>query len=717
MKKLYFSFIQALLLLFAANASAEECSLTINVANEKSVTMSLNGTPIEVEKSTVVTFDPNVYPSLTINANTGYYIIGLYDKSNGYRIGYGSTSSWSQSLYSSNNGAEWELRVLAEEEFKDAKCTIKVDDPAKVSITYGDYSNSHPVTDLKAGVDKEVKFNSTLESTFTIRSSSSSSLYSVKRNGNPVPENNGSYTLTVANNDVIEVEANFPEKECNVLFAYANEGTQDAITSVTVDNIPQENFNAGFKCMAGQSLVVTGNTNDYNFNYAIEVNGVSTYFSGTYSTTVKDDITIKVTATKYKEFNTTVNINLPEAVKYGRNLYDSSSAIQMTQTSEVVTTTENNPAFYIFVNPTYVIKSIKAGETTDLSSSYNSYYKAYTVYAQENMVVDIVAEQNEIFTATMKFNDVEAVSVNTNMYGNGTALTLMPETSVKTDSENATYYIMPKDGYYLTSLLINGEEKMAECYLSYAKCYKVVLEKDMVVKVTSAQIVRDQTLITYVDYDHSSSHTSLDFARVDNSTVTLEMNGYGVVNFAEADAPFSWRWYDSNTNYTGKAYLNDELQTPDNNYSQYLNRTLKDGDVLKIYIGRTNVEKYNVNFTSTLNSDQYSVTKDIIKPVGNATDAPVQVLPGTRFTVKATGSTKLSVSVNNEDVKGAEGSFTFDVNEDSEVSINLSTAIDEISTAKAEQQVVYTIQGMRLKNGSKLGAGVYVVNGKTTVIK
>lgn len=716
MKKLYFSFIQVLLLLFAANASAEECTVTIKVTTPESVTMSLNGTPIVVQESTEVTFDPNAYPSLTINANTGYYIMGLYDNNN-TRFGYGSTSSWTQNLYSTYNGAEWELRVLAEDVFKDAKCTIKVDDPTKVSITYGDYSNSHPVTDLVAGVAKEVKFNSTLEKTFTIRSSSSSSLYSVKKNGTSVPENNGSYTLTVANNDAIEVEAKFPDKDCNVKFEYANEGTQDAITSVTVDNVAQENFNKGFTCKAGQSLVVTGNTNDYNFNYAIEVNGVTTSFYGSYSTTVKDDITIKVTASKYKVYNTTVNVNLPEAVKYGRNLYDSSSATQMTQKSEVVTTTENNSAFYIFVNPTYVIKSIMAGET-DLSSSYNSYYKAYTVYAQENMVVNIEAEKNEVFTATMKFNDVDAVSVNTNMYGSGTALTLMPETSVKTDSENATYYIMPKDGYYLTSLLINSEEKMAECYLPYAKCYKVVLEKDMVVEVKSAQIVRDQTLITYVDYDHSSNYTSLEFARVDNSSVTLEMNGYGMVNFAEADAPFSWRWYDSKTGNTGEAYLNDELQTSDDGYyAQYRNRTLKDGDVLKIYIGKTNVEKYNVTFTSTLNSDQYSVTKDIIKPVENATDASVQVLPGTRFTVKATGSTKLSVSVNNEDVKGAEGSFTFDVNEDSDVSINLSTAIDEISTAKAEQQVVYTIQGMRLKNGSKLGAGVYVVNGKTTIIK
>ena len=715
MKKLYFSFIQVLLLLFAANASAEECTVTIKVATPESVTMSLNGTPIVVQESTVVTFDPNAYPSLTINANTGYYIMGLYDNNN-TRFGYGSTSSWTQNLYSTYNGAEWELRVLAEDVFKDAKCTIKVDDPAKVSITYGDYSNSHPVTDLVAGVAKEVKFNSTLEKTFTIRSSSSSSLYSVKQNGNPVSENNGSYTLTVANNDAIEVEAKFPDKECNVKFEYANEGTQDAITSVTVDNVPQENFNKGFTCKAGQSLVVTGNTNDYNFNYAIEVNGVSTYFSGSYSTTVKDNITIRVTATKYKEYKTQVNINLPEAVKYGRNLYDSSSAIQMTQSTEYVTTTENNSAFCIFVNPTYVIKSIMAGET-DLSSSYNSYYKAYQVYAQENMVVNIVAEKNEVFTATMKFNDVEAVSVNTNMYGSGTALTLKSETSVETDSENATYYIIPKYGYYLTSLKINGVEKKAECYLSYAKCYKVVLEKNMVVEVTSAQIVRDQTLITYVDYDHSSSNTSLEFARADNTKVSVEMNGYGTVNFAEADAPFSWRWYDPNTGYTGEAYLNDELLTPDNSYAQYMNRTLKDGDVLKIYIGKTNVEKYNVTFTSTLNSDQYSVTKDIIKPVENATDAPVQVLPGTRFTVKATGSTKLSVSVNSEDVKGAEGSFTFDVNEDSDVSINLSTAIDEISTAKAEQQVVYTIQGMRLKNGSKLGAGVYVVNGRTTVIK
>ena len=98
------------------------------------------------------------------------------------------------------------------------------------------------------------------------------SLYQVLLNDEVQSARGTQYYITVAEGDVVKIDANYPEVPVAVKFTYGSEEAKGSITSVTVDGQPVTNYNDDdFTVMMGSTLAIDGNQNDYTFN-AFKVN-------------------------------------------------------------------------------------------------------------------------------------------------------------------------------------------------------------------------------------------------------------------------------------------------------------------------------------------------------------------------------------------------------------------------------------------------------------
>ena len=60
--------------------------------------------------------------------------------------------------------------------------------------------------------------------------------------------------------------------------------------------------------------------------------------------------------------------------------------------------------------------------------------------------------------------------------------------------------------------------------------------------------------------------------------------------------------------------------------------------------------------------------------------------------------------------------FTFDVNEDTQFNVVANTA-DGVNTVSSQNAcAIYNLQGVRM-NGKNLPAGMYIINGKSVMVK
>lgn len=616
MRKFYLTLVSFFMTL-VCSLTANAITVTVKVDNPEAVSISVNYTPISaVEQINVL--DVPEYSSVSIAGKDGYRIMGVTNVA-GTPVGtlYASSNNWYNYISSSNEGDEYLVSTVSNEEYRDASCTIQVDVAANVMVRRsGTYE---VVGDLKDNEAVTVWYNSQQELPLEIGSASRNPLYQVLLNGEPVPASGNIYKVTPAKGDKIVVESKFPDKDCKVKFVYVNEGTEGFVTGVSYDSNPVENYNAeeGFVVKAGKWLEFNANIADYKFNaMTVGSEQATSFYGSSYSTLVKDDLTITIDVQKYKEVTATLNVNDKDGISLLDNMYDTNSAKALESESTVLVRSENSSTIYLMVNSGYYIKSITAGGN-DMSSTYNSYYKCYIITLTDGMVIDV---------------DV-------------------------------------------------------------------------------APIVRDQKAVVYMS-KAPSSLIYFNFAMSDRSQVSFAQ-GYNELLFCEADSPFSWTWYDNG--YVGEVYINDVKQAPAyEGTANYDNRTLSNGDVLKIYVGETDVPMYKVSFTSTQAEGLYTVTKDIYTAVESPESSETSVLRGTRISIQPVAGKSISVSAGDTELEAVDGVFTYDVDADVVFSVTNTTGL-EVVDGEASGREVYNLQGMRMSG--KLRPGMYIVNGKTTVVR
>lgn len=304
MKKFYLFLI--MLLSVVAPQAADAFSITLNVDDASRINVFLNGYKDVVNGDNVFEVKDGDYLSITTQNNAGLVSVFNGDKA----VKLDSYSSFNLKLTESEYaGAKLMIKTATLDEMRTASCTVTVDDPSKVTLRL---SRTFTTVQLKSG-ENEVKFIPGTESTFTISPQSQETpLYKVTHNSVAAEADWGSYTLkNVANGDVIDIQANYPDIDCAVKFNVNAEG-EGFIKSVTVNGNEVTNYlDDNFTVKCGSNISITRNSEDYKLE-SFKVNGedkTSDFYDESYDFFVTDAATFDITAKKYATFKATVDID------------------------------------------------------------------------------------------------------------------------------------------------------------------------------------------------------------------------------------------------------------------------------------------------------------------------------------------------------------------------------------------------------------------------
>ena len=287
------------------------------------------------------------YGYLYVNATSGNVITYAMNETTGSSASTGSSTYFYIGSYA---GAAQTISIKSADlaASRTASCTVNIDDASKVNMSYYDGSK----VELVNG-ENIVKFNPETESQFQISHVNyGETLFSVKLNDVAQADSYGRYYVTVADGDKLDIAANFPVIPATISFSYgANESEVIGCLSAKVNGVDVTDFDGKqLSVMMGDKVTLVGNTDLYNFNYAITVNGASQYFYGSYEFTVTSETnTVEVNATKYTSYNAYITVDAPENIE----VYPGTSNTPLQLTAGVATTiemTSNNN--YINVRPT-----------------------------------------------------------------------------------------------------------------------------------------------------------------------------------------------------------------------------------------------------------------------------------------------------------------------------------------------------------------------------
>lgn len=366
MKKFYLFLI--MLLSVIAPQAADAFSITLNVDDASRINVFLNGYKDVVNGDNVFEVKDGDYLSITTQNNAGLVSVMNGDKA----VKLDSYSSFRLKLTESEYaGAKLMIKTATLDEMRTASCTVTVDDPSKVTLRL---SRTFTTVQLKSG-ENEVKFIPGTESTFTISPQSyNTPLYKVTRNSVAAEAEWGSYTLkNVAEGDVIDIQANYPDIDCAVKFNVNAEGV-GFIKSVTVNGNEVTNYlDDNFTVKCGSTISITRNSEDYKLE-SFKVNGedkTSDFYEDSYDFFVTDAATFDITAKKYATFKATVDIDdVSHATVYkGYSYYD--DAFDMKNGKNEIEVSEKQPLISLVAKDGYYFTSVNDGTTeyTDQSTS------------------------------------------------------------------------------------------------------------------------------------------------------------------------------------------------------------------------------------------------------------------------------------------------------------------------------------------------------------
>lgn len=366
MKKFYLFLI--MLLSVIAPQAADAFSITINVDDASRLNVFLNGYKDLVNGDNVFEVNDGDYLSITTQKNAGIVSVFNGDKA----VKFDSYSSFNLKLTESEYaGAKLVIKTATLDEMRTASCKVTVDDPSKVTLRL---SRTFTTVQLKSG-ENEVKFIPGTESTFTISPESQlSPLYKVTHNSVAAEADWGSYTLkNVADGDVIDIQANYPDIDCAVKFNVNAEGV-GFIKSVTVNGNEVTNYlDDNFSVKCGSNISITRNSEEYKLE-SFKVNGedkTDDFYDESYDFFVTDAATFDITAEKYTTFKATIDIDdVSYATVYkGYSYYG--NAFDLKNGKNEIEVSEQQPLISLVAKDGYYFTSVNDGTTeyTDQSTS------------------------------------------------------------------------------------------------------------------------------------------------------------------------------------------------------------------------------------------------------------------------------------------------------------------------------------------------------------
>lgn len=428
MKKLYSCFLLALVAMVSSFSAKADITVTLKIDDAT----RLNGyyqyqdpTTYSYEQVYFTTEQLEAFAAeggstFTIPASSGYVYVLATDGntitsaknetsgSNGYISGGTQTYFY---LY----GSDATLSVTSAdlESTRTASCTVTVDDASKVSLSY--YTGTK-ITLVNG--ENTVKFNPNGETPFMLSAANYGDvLYSVKLNDAAVADSYGRYSISAADGDKVSIEANFPDAPSVITFSYGdNEADLLGCVSVTLDGVAVEDFDGKtLNAKLGQKVKIIGDTNLFNFNSSIKVDGSSKSFYGSYEfTAVNSEYAIDLSSTtKYATFDVTLTVDTPDNI----TVYVGSSSTAETLVEGDNTLTLSDAANYIYVNANSgcYITSIKVNDT-EYSSSYGTNNPVRGLAADAKIVV-VSGKVVRDYKATVWVDDIDAAAYGHQFYG------------------------------------------------------------------------------------------------------------------------------------------------------------------------------------------------------------------------------------------------------------------------------------------------------------
>lgn len=318
MKKLYslgFLFLVGMLCF-----SARAISFTFKVNMPDQVTVQLNYADATLDgETTVFTCDENTNFSINLK-NSSEYIITDFTASDGSTPSNYQTSAYCYPM----DGVTYTMTVASKESLRTGSFTLKIDDPSKVQIRYngGSYDQINTANLKGNNEPNTIKYNPATETGIDISAATyGSSLYKVTLDGNDVPANYGSYSVTLTQGCVVAVEANYPDLPCTVKISYADPEGAGAITGAKINDQAVDISTGTFTAKLGDKLELTANTEAYSLN-SLTVNGTAnTYVYWPWSTTLTGDTEIIVDATPKGMIDFVLNIDDPANVNVWHSQY------------------------------------------------------------------------------------------------------------------------------------------------------------------------------------------------------------------------------------------------------------------------------------------------------------------------------------------------------------------------------------------------------------
>lgn len=367
MKKFYLFLI--MLLSVIAPQAADAFSITINVDDASRLNVFLNGYKDLVNGDNVVEVNDGDYLSIWTKQND----VAIKSVFNGDKeLKLETFSSFKVKLSESEHtGAKFVVKTATLDEMRTASCKVTVDDASKVTLYLpGTYST----LPLKDG-ENEVKFIPGTESVFTVKPASyDTPLYKVTHNSVVAEAVWNSYTLeNVADGDVIDIQANYPDIDCAVKFNVNAEGV-GFIKSVTVNGNEVTNYlDDNFTVKCGSNISITSNSEEYKLE-SFKVNGedkTDDFYSESYDFFVTDAATFDITAKKYTTFKATVDIDdVSHATVYkGYSYYD--DAFDMKNGKNEIEVSEKQPLISLVAKDGYYFTSVNDGTTEYTDQSVN----------------------------------------------------------------------------------------------------------------------------------------------------------------------------------------------------------------------------------------------------------------------------------------------------------------------------------------------------------
>ena len=248
----------------------------------------------------------NGYNPVTISSDIENLAIRKVVAENGneHYPDYGTVSIYA---YEYSGSTHFTIETYNPEEVRTASMTVKVNGSAdNVVLSRSDYTTVM----LNSDGETTVKFDPENETEFSISSQNySKPLYQVKQNGEIVEANYGSYYVIVEDGDYLEITPDFPDVDVPVTFTFTNEGTDDVVNYVQINNQMVDWKQDNFSVKLGSELFVRLNNDDYDIIEWKVNDETQSPYSSSYSATItsEEPLNFTITATKKAPKNITVH--------------------------------------------------------------------------------------------------------------------------------------------------------------------------------------------------------------------------------------------------------------------------------------------------------------------------------------------------------------------------------------------------------------------------